>query len=450
MMGKGPTVTILGRQNVGKSSLLNTLAGSRTAIVSSVPGTTRDRTEARLYWRGNTFTILDTGGIEEKPRSELEADVKTLALAAARESDIVLFVVDGQEGLTREDRAIARSLRSVSQPVVVVVNKIESIRHRQSVPQEVYRLGFGNVFLVSAKSGAGTGDLLDVVVKHLSRYTHAEESVPIRFVLMGKPNVGKSSLLNALLGTRRSLVSHEPHTTRDPQHGSVTVGNISLFITDTAGFRRAMKLSKQTVAPETTIERESVSRSLRALRQADVAALVLDATETISFQDRHLAEAILAAGTGACILVNKTDLLDRSSRRWQTIQEITVRRALPFLSWAPILFVSAKGGAGVRRLPTMIQSIAHNRRQRIPDEQLKHFLAETFMKKRPPVGSNGKRLRFLRLTQPRTGPPQFRLDVTGKHKPPSAYVRYIENALRKHFAFEGVPISLHAAVQKRL
>lgn len=450
MRARNPTVALVGRQNVGKSSLFNTLSGAKNAVVSVIPGTTRDRTEAQCTWRGRSYTLVDSGGMEEKPRSSLEQSVTNLALQTAHNSDLVLFIVDGQDGVTREDRAIARFLRTLKKPIALVINKIDNARQRQSIPFDAYRMGFKNIALVSAKTGAGTGDLLDFVADNLPNKTSFETEVPVRCVLLGKPNVGKSSLMNALTGTMRSLTHSEPHTTRDPQHAAITIFGKDLILTDTAGFRRAIKLSKPSSSAETAIEQESVSRALLSLRTADVAALVLDATEPATFQDRHLAENIRDTGTGTMIVINKTDMLSRRARHWQTLTELKVRRSLPFLSWAPALFVSAKTGSGVKRILTVAQTIARSRRQHITDEQLQTFLFDAMKKKRPPVGINNKRPRLIRLTQHRTAPPVFHLEIAGKQKPPQSYVRYIENALRQRFNFTGVPIAVSAEGRKRL
>lgn len=436
-------MVIIGRQNVGKSSLLNTLGDDARAVVSPVPGTTRDTTETLIQWRGKRFRLQDSGGIEERPSSDLERAVTQTALAAARSADCIVFVVDGTIGATREDRIVARTLRTLPTPVLLVVNKIDSEKRRANVPDDVYRLGMPNVSLVSAKTGTGTGDLLDRIVALLPKTTSEEPETSIGCVLLGKPNVGKSSLLNALTHSSRSLVSPEAHTTRDPQESFVNVHGTRVRLIDTAGFRRGVKLTKNVASPLTEIEQESVGLSLRFLRHADVAALIVDASEPLTFQDRHLAEAILTARTGAFIVANKSD---KTSDR----AEILLRRSLPFLAWAPILFVSAKTGTGVKRILPLAIAIAQTRRLRIPDADLRNFLEDTMRKLRPAVSVGGRRPRIERLIQTRTGPPVFQLRIGGKHAPTQSYVRYIENALRKRFSLVGTPIALTAEVKKRI
>lgn len=452
MNKRTPTVVLVGRQNVGKSTLLNTLTGRRTAIVSPVPGTTRDRTTGTATWRGNNWTIVDTGGIEAQPADALTAAVRKHAERAMERADCVCFVVDGQAGLTGEDRAAAALLRNLRKPVLLVVNKMDGPRQRERVDPAIYTLGFPEILFLSAKNGVGVGDLLECIAAHLPRGTNQDSTEEIRLAIIGQPNVGKSSLLNRILGEERVLVTPHPHTTRDAQDVLFTFAGQRFQLIDTAGMhRRGMQHMRATsAAGEEQIAHASLRMAMTALSRADVAVVVLDATQPVTRQDRSILRYVADAKTGALLAVNKWDLIP--GKTTSTLQQVErrVRTALPFVPWAPLLFVSARTGQRVFDLLRTAQRIAEARGKKISAPALDHFLDTVVRPRWPERTKGGARPRtFFSLRQTETAPPTFRVLIGPKQKLLSAHERFIENALRTHFQLLGTPIQLLVEQKRR-
>ncbi len=445
-----PMVAIVGRQNVGKSTLFNSIVGERRAIVSPVGGTTRDRALARVAWRGVSFLLTDTGGVEERPASEIGAATRRQAERAVQTADTVCFIVDGKAGMTREDRAVASLLREARTPVLLAVNKLDGPRARRELPTEFFRLGFDRIVLVSAKTGIGVGDLLDEVLRSLPRRGVLQETrEDINLVILGKPNVGKSSLVNRLVNEERVIVSPEPHTTRDAQDILFRFEDRRYRLVDTAGIRRRARraafLKKEN---ETKLEQLSIHAALRSLERADIAAVVLDAQEPVTSQDRHLLRLVLESSASVVLVVNKWDLVPEKTTRTVLEAERIIRTEMPFLAWAPILFVSAKTGQRVFDLLRLCRRIMEARRRTIAPEALRTFVAKDIVPRWPGRTRAGRANRFPPLEQTGTEPPTFRIVVGANENMPTAYQRFLVNALRERFDFVGTPIRL--AVERRL
>ncbi len=452
-MAKGrPLVAIVGRPNVGKSTLFNRLVGERRAVVYDVPGTTRDRIYGTVEWQGRVFDIVDTGGLDptagqsgREPLSVDSADfieaIREQVQAAVQEADAVLFVVDARDGVTPADEQVAEVLRRLQKPkdgamhppVLLVVNKVDDVPNPAEI-MEFYRLGFGDPLPISALHGKGVGDMLDrllEVLPYAPRYREEEEDEAIRVAIVGRPNVGKSSLLNRLVGQERVLVSPIPGTTRDAIDTPIRYYGRDIFLVDTAGIRRRGRI-------EMGVEKFSVLRALRALQRADVALLVIDATEGVVAQDQHIAGFIVDAGVSAIIVVNKWDAIEKDEF---TINRYTeyVRARLKFLDYAPILFVSAKTGQRVSRILPTVLEVADARRQRIPTSRLNRILQQA-MEAHPPPGKGGKVFKIYFAAQVGKPPPTIVLHVNDPDLAHFSYLRYLENRIREEFPYPGTPI----------
>ncbi len=448
-----PLVALVGRPNVGKSTLFNRLIEQRLAVVDNVPGTTRDRLIAEAEWAGRVFDVVDTGGIDPQGVSgsrrgeplsigsaEFVEQIRQQAEMAIQEADAVLFLTDAESGVTPSDREVAQILRQLQReengclvpPVFLVVNKADSPQRRLAAV-EFYELGLGEPYPISALHGTGTGDLLDALVAALPQVGEEEEDESIKIAIVGKPNVGKSSLLNRLLGHERVIVSPIPGTTRDAVDTRLTFQDIPLTLIDTAGIRRRGRI-------EVGVEKYSVLRSLKAIERSDVALLVLDATSGITAQDAHIGGYILEAGKSVVIVVNKWDAIEKDSYTMQSfIQEI--RQELQFLDYAPILFVSAKTGLRVEQiLPTAIR-IQEERLVRIPTSKLNQILQEAIERHAPPAHA-GRSLKIFYGTQVRSDPPTFLVYVNDYRLAHFTYLRYLENCLREEYPYEGTPIRI--------
>ncbi len=454
MSRRKPIVALVGRPNVGKSSLFNRLIGERTAIVEDLPGTTRDRLYGETEWNGIPFVVIDTGGLEaERPtvapgraaqhmsRSQGSApfaqEIRNQIHLALEEADVIVFVVDGKEGLTAADEDVAEILRETPKPVLLAVNKAES-PERQLNAAEFWALGLSEPLPVSAYHGIGVGDLLDRVVEALPDWAKAQEPAQqaedtVDIAIVGRPNVGKSSLLNALIGQERAIVSQVAGTTRDPIDTELLYDGQKICLIDTAGIRRRGRV-------EPGIERYSVMRSLRAIDRADVALLLVDATEGVTAQDAHIAGHILDRHKGVVVVVNKWDAVEKDSH---TMVEYTrrVREELQFLDYVPILFISALTRQRVHKvLPTALQ-VAQERRFRIPTGELNRLVQDAYART-PPPSRQGRRLRIYYATQPDVEPPTFILFVNDPDLAHFSYLRYLENQIRHYHPFVGTPIRL--------
>jgi GTP-binding protein len=426
-----PIVAIVGRQNVGKSTLLNRMAGQPLAIVEDLPGTTRDRVLANIAWRGAEFTLVDTGGLEMAPDSTVAQEVKEQVETAIAEADVILFLVDAKSGLIPSDLEVADTLRKASKPMLLVVNKADNARlEAQAV--EFYSLGLGEPLAVSAHHGRGTAELLDGIVVLLPVPAPADTAPEVmKVAIVGRPNVGKSMLLNAICGGRRAIVDDAPGTTRDAVDTSVDFDGQSVLLIDTAGIRRRGRVGRG-------IERYSVIRALRAIDRADIALVVVDASEVLTAQDMHIAGHIHQAGKGVVLVVNKWDLIDdKNQGAWDKY----LRSQLRFMTHAPVVYTSAKFGRGVARVLPQALEVHRERRKRIATAEVNDVVGQaTVSHTRPRKG--GKQLKVLYATQAETSPPTFVFFVNDAKLVHFSYQRYLENRLRQAFGFDGTPLRL--------
>ncbi|MCL5951312.1 MAG: ribosome biogenesis GTPase Der [Chloroflexi bacterium] len=434
-----PIVAIVGRPNVGKSTLFNRLAGQRLSIVSETAGTTRDRLYADADFAGREFTVVDTGGLALNVRADLPgtpaamlAGVRAQAEMAIQEADVIVFVVDVQEGPSPDDFEIAGILRSSSKPVFLVVNKVDNEARRLEAV-EFYQLGLGEPMPISALHGVGTGDLLDLIVEHLPEESSGEQSTIPQLAIVGRPNVGKSSLLNAILGEERALVSDIPGTTRDAVDTELAWNGEPVILIDTAGLRR-----RGHIAPG--LEKYSSLRAVRAIQRSDVALLLLDAVDGVMAQDQHVAQYILAEGKGVVIVVNKWDLVEKETR---TMEDYTrrVRSALDFISYAPIVFVSAKTHQRVRQVIDKALEVRKAWQMRVPTSELNELLRES-TEAHAPAGKGKRTLKFLYATQTDVAPPTFVFFVNDRRLVHFSYERYLVNRLRERWGFDGTPLKM--------
>jgi len=435
-----PLVAIVGRPNVGKSALFNRILGERRAIVDPMAGLTRDRLYAESEWRGRRFVIVDTAGLvlgkdrDEVPEQrELRRRMEEQSRLAIEEADLVLFVLDVREGLTAIDRDIAELLRKSRTPVLLVANKADG-RGREILAHEFYELGLGDPWVISALHGTGSGELLDAVVERLPppRPEVIDERVAGRVAILGRPNVGKSSLLNALIGDERSLVTAVPGTTRDPVDTTIDFQGRRVLLIDTAGIRR----------PGLTrgVEQYSLLRGLRAMERADVGIVVIDARDGITQQDVHIAGYVVEAGRGLVLVLNKWDLLTPEEKE-EKVWRRQVRDQLSFASWAPISYVSAKTGQRVAQPLEVALKVLEERRRRVATPELNRWLRALLGERDTPT-RKGRRLRLLYATQAESATPTFVFFVNDPELVHFSYRRFLETQLRQAFGFEGTPIRM--------
>jgi len=444
-----PSVALVGRKNVGKSSLFNRLIESKQAIVSDIPGTTRDVGIGTVDWRGKMITVLDTGGLDVIKTDQLEMNVRKQALRAAGKAHLMLFLVDAETGLVSSDAVLAKELRKLEVPVILVVNKADSPRKRNEAEIDKWKaLGFGLPVLVSAATGSGTGDLLDVVLEKLAELDLPLEKVEpeLTLTLLGRPNVGKSSTLNALLGEERVIVSEVAHTTREPQDTILFYDDKPILIRDTAGIRKRAKVGKG-------LEKIGVSKSIQALKESDVAFLILDVTDEVGIQDRHLAGFAAESGKAIALVLNKWDLVPNKKTESTNVYEDYFDGQFPFLTWAPKIFTSAKSGQRVQNLLDLALRLKANRERELTEEELDTFVEEVvkpFMNQRKPKkmtnkhGGKKRHPHVYGIRQTRSAPPEFTIIAKNVDTLNPSYRKYIENRLRDHFDFEGTPIKVHA------
>jgi len=426
-----PIVAIVGRQNVGKSTLLNRMAGKPIAIVADLPGTTRDRVLSDASWQGMTFSIVDTGGLEPRPHSTIAQEVKEQVNTAITEADIIVFLVDVRDGVTPSDLEIADMLRRSSKPILLVANKADNTK-LETGAVEFYELGLGEPLIISAYHGRGTADLLDKIVTLLPALLPIKTEPEImKVAIVGRPNVGKSMLLNTLLGNERAIVDDVPGTTRDAIDTLFDLDGQSVILIDTAGIRRRGRLGAG-------IEKYSVLRALRAIDRADVALLVLDATELVTAQDTHIAGYVQQAAKGIVLVVNKWDLVADKN-----ITEYTnhVRQQLKFMSYAAVLYISAKFGQGVDTVMPEVSRVYQERFKRLPTAAVNSVVQQAVMGHNLPRAGT-KRLKILYATQAEVNPPTFVFFVNDTELIHFSYRRYLENKLRQSFGFAGTPLRL--------
>jgi GTP-binding protein len=451
-----PVVAIVGRPNVGKSTLFNRLVGERVAIVEDIPGTTRDRVYGVGEWNGRRFTVVDTGGLELSPGSHIEERVQDQARVAIEESDLVLFVVDAAAGIAPLDHEVADRLRRAGKPTILVVNKADNPRLEHE-GAEFYALGFEPTVAVSAQHGRSTGDLLDLVTdalppaepdealpeasvydgQDLGESDLAElaetEMGPPRVAIVGRPNTGKSTFVNRVLGEERMIVSDLPGTTRDPVDSAVLVDGEPMILVDTAGIRRRGSVDRG-------IERYSVLRAMKAIERADVAVVMIDATEGYTAQDAHVVGHVLEAQKGIVLVMNKWDALEKDGHTADEWLK-TLRREAPYLAWADIVFASAQTGQRVDRILHEARRVAEERFRRIPTGELNRLVTDA-IRAHPPAHVRNRQPKILYATQVAIGPPTFVIFVNDPELIHFSYRRYLENRIRAEYGFLGTPIRL--------
>lgn len=434
-----PIVAIVGRPNVGKSTLFNKIAGKRIAIVDDTPGVTRDRIYAEAEWIGHQFTIIDTGGIERENGDIILSQMRRQAEIAIETADVIVFIVDGKEGLTASDKEVAEMLRRSSKPIVLVVNKIDSLKDEDNA-YEFYNLGIGEPITISATQALGLGDMLDEIVKLFSPYEiDPKEDEYIRIAIVGKPNVGKSSLINSLLGEERVIVSDIPGTTRDAIDSYLENEEGKFILIDTAGLRRKSRIKEE-------IERYSAVRTIAAIDKAEVCILILDALDGISDQDEKIIGYAHEQGKAIMVIVNKWDLIEKDDKTMDVYKN-NLQNSLSFMSYAPFLFISVKTGQRVHKVLEMVKNCHANFSKRIGTGILNDVISKAVMMKEPPVVAN-RRLKIYYVTQVSIKPPNFVFFVNDDSTIHFSYERYLENQLRASFDFMGSGIKLQFREKK--
>ena len=426
-----PIVAVEGRPNVGKSTLFNMLAGERLSIVKDTPGVTRDRIYADVTWLNYSFTLMDTGGIEPRTNDQMLRHMREQALMAIEMADVVLFLVDAKTGLVDNDYQVADMLRKAHKKVVLVVNKVDNFDRQMSDVYEFYNLGIGEPHPISSLGKLGVGDMLDEVIHLFPQDLEEEEDDRPRIAVVGKPNAGKSSLINKLLGENRVIVSDIAGTTRDAVDTAITWHDKEYVFIDTAGLRRKNKIKEE-------IERYSILRTVSAVERADVVILMIDATEGVTEQDAKIAGVAHDRGRGMLILVNKWDLVEKDNH---SVKKYTqeIRDVLSFMPYADIMFVSAQTGQRLPKIFDELDMIIQNHALRIATGVLNDILTEAVALQQPP-SDKGRRLKIFYMTQVSVKPPTFVIFVNDKKLMHFSYTRYIENKVREAFGFQGTPL----------
>lgn len=443
-----PTIALIGRTNVGKSTLFNRLTEKQLTLVSSLPGTTRDRRFGECSWNEKTFNLIDTAGLDVQGEKEIDKQAVAMAKKSITEADMILFVVDGRVGILPQDREYAKTILKAKKPVVVAVNKIDSQKQMNGLA-EFYQLGFKNIEAVSAKSGSGTGELLDMILNFLPKkapeiQTEVEQPAEIKIAIVGKPNVGKSSLFNQIAGEYKSIVSDIPHTTRDSQDVSLyyspknqeeqTTPYLLTFI-DTAGIIKSRKINDR-------LKKISIEQSFKSIERSDLVILLVDASEPITMQDKNLGSEIVERNRSLIFVVNKWDkLIDKTTSSDKKYAQFLYGH-FPFLTWAPIVFTSAKTGAKANRLLDLVCDVYSRQHQKIEQAQLNELLQYILKKKRPPRTQNKKPPYIFKMKQTSMTPLTFEVVASEADQINYVYRRYIQNELRKRFGYDGCGIKI--------
>lgn len=440
-----PTIVLIGRTNVGKSTLFNKLLEKPKALVSQIAGTTRDRNEGECVWRGKSIKVIDTGGLDGDETDEIEENIKKQADLAIKQADLILFLVDIREGLMPQEKELSEYISNYNKPVILVGNKAEKTTDRLSVENPEWQLpNLETPIPISGAKGTGVGDLLDKVYSILEKNgTPPIESTKInaiRISVIGKPNVGKSTLINAISGEERFITSPIAHTTREPNDTLIQFGDKNYIFVDTAGMRKKGKVKKAG-----GLEASAVRRNENAIRHSDVALLVLDSSEPMGTQEKVLAGLLKGSGTGVIIVANKWDLIENKTSKTINEYKTYIASSIPFLRWAPVIFVSALNKLRVTKLFEMIDEVTKNRALEISDKDLDSFLQYAIKTHLPSRGKGPKPPKVLGMIQIKTSPPEFDLVIKAKQTDvlhPS-YVRYLKNKLRDNFKLEGTPIKIN-------
>ncbi len=436
-----PIVAIVGRPNVGKSTLFNVLAGSRIAIIEDTPGVTRDRIYADVEWSGRSFTLIDTGGIEPDAKDIILSQMREQAQIAIDTADVILFLTDFHQGLVDADAKVADMLRRSHKSVLLVVNKVDNFIKDEAGVYEFYNLGIGDPHPISAANRTGIGDLLDEVLKDLPQAQPGEmEDDRPKVAIVGKPNVGKSSLINALLGENRLIVSDIAGTTRDAVDAVVKHNGREYVFIDTAGLRRKNKIKED-------LEHYMIVRAVTAVERADIAVLVIDAKEGVTEQDAKIAGIAHERGKGIIVAVNKWDAIEKDNSSVKKFTE-RIRNTLSFMPYADIMFISAKTGQRIQKLYDEIDTVLDSSKRRVATGVLNEILSEATAMQQPPT-DKGKRLRCYYMTQVSVAPPTFVLFVNDKKLAHFSYMRYIENQIRETFGFKGTAIRILVREKKQ-
>jgi GTP-binding protein len=427
----GPIVAIVGRTNVGKSTLLNRLAGRRLAVVADLPGTTRDRVFAFVSWQGREWTVVDTGGWQAQPQRSLEQKVKQQVEAAIAQADVIIFVVDVKDGAIAADEEIAGVLRAANKPIILTVNKVDSVKQVNQVT-DFYRLGMGEPIAISAHHNRGIDELMDAVLASLpAEPVTITEPGEAKLAIVGRPNVGKSTLLNALLGEERAIVDESPGTTRDSLDAVINWSDKRIVLVDTAGIKRRGRVGAG-------VDYYSLLRAFQAINRCDVALLLVDASEFITAQDMHIAGYIIDAGKGMMLVVNKWDLVPEEQR--QRFKQ-SMERSIRFATYTPIVYVSAKLGQGLNRILPKAWEIWQATQTRIPQPTVDELVKQA-VSSYPPPRTGSRQLHVKRAYQDESRPATFVLEVNDPKLVHFSYQRYLGNKLRQSFGFRGVPLKL--------
>jgi len=435
-----PVVAIVGRPNVGKSTLFNVLAGGMISIVKDTPGVTRDRIYADVNWLDKDFTLIDTGGIEPESKDIILSQMREQAQIAIDTADVIIFIADVRQGLVDSDSKVADMLRRSGKPVVLVVNKVDNFDKFMPDVYEFYNLGIGDPVPISAASRLGIGDMLDQVAEHFPEHgREEEEDERPRIAIVGKPNVGKSSIINKLLGEQRVIVSDIAGTTRDAIDTDIVYNGKEYVFIDTAGLRRKNKIKEE-------LERYSIIRTVTAVERADVVLIVIDATEGVTEQDAKIAGIAHERGKGIIIVVNKWDAIEKNDKTMREYDS-EVRRVLSFMPYAEIMYVSAETGQRLNKLYDKIDMVIENQTLRIATGVLTEIMAEAVAMQQPP-SDKGKRLKLYYITQVAVKPPTFVIFVNDKELMHFSYTRYLENKIREAFGFRGTSLKFFVRERK--
>lgn len=426
-----PIVAIVGRPNVGKSTFFNKIIGRRVSIVEDTPGVTRDRIYAEAEWNGVHFALIDTGGIEPASQDVILAQMREQAQVAMDMADVILFITDGKEGLTTADREVAMMLLRTGKKVILVVNKIDAPHKLPDDFYDFYELGLGEPIAISAANMLNFGDVLDEIVQSFPKDADTEEEDDIKIAVIGKPNVGKSSLVNCLLGEKRVIVSPIAGTTRDSIDTPFEKDGEKYMLIDTAGIRRRSKVSED-------IERYSVIRAVAAIERCDVCLLMIDASEGLTEQDKKIAGVAHEAGKGIVVAVNKWDLIVKETNTMRDFRR-ALEAELQFMAYAPIIFISVAEKQRIEQVLASCKAVAENRAMRVPTGQLNSLIMDAMMMKQPP-SDKGRRLKIYYVTQVGVKPPLFSFQVNDRELVHFSYSRYLENKIRESFGFEGTSL----------